>query len=124
MAALKGVKTIDMVGGEITKISYEGAEYERVEGEAKVGDLVRLSDDARYDVTPGGFYAVNGAKNIWVHILDDNNDPHEWSKKYYDLFRKKHARLKVGDYVKVVGYTYYSDIVGGAIVKITDLADE
>ncbi|ATP95434.1 hypothetical protein CSE15_16440 [Bacillus altitudinis] len=62
MAALKDVKTLDMVGGEITKLSYEGAEYERVEGDAKVGDIIRLTEEARYDVTPGGFYTVRGVR--------------------------------------------------------------
>ncbi|QNH48708.1 MULTISPECIES: hypothetical protein [unclassified Bacillus (in: firmicutes)] len=120
MAALKGVKTLDMVGGEITKVAYEGAEYERVEGDAKGGDLVRLSHDAWLDVTPGGFYIVNGAKNIWVHILDDNNDPHKWSNKYYDLFRKKHVRLKVGDYAKVVDSIDYQDLAKDDIVKVLE----
>lgn len=200
MAALKGVKTLDMVDGEITKVAYEGTEYERVEGEAKVGDLVRLSDDARHDVTPGGYYTVRGVSGIRVLITDDVNDPHHWDEEYYVPFRKKHTWLKVGDYAKVinnvmeyregdivqiaesvsgfdfkvdfinvtrsskstgqvygyidaedltratdaevaeakarltpkfsvgdyakvVGDTYHSDIVGGAIVKITDLAD-
>ncbi|RAP05498.1 hypothetical protein C2W58_01930 [Bacillus pumilus] len=51
MAALKGVKTIDMKDGEITKVSYEGAEYERVEGDAKVGDLVLCADGSWCDAT-------------------------------------------------------------------------
>ncbi len=44
MAKLNGVKTIDMVGGEITKVEYDGAGYERVEGRAKSGDIVRVID--------------------------------------------------------------------------------
>ncbi|WP_340968171.1 hypothetical protein [Bacillus sp. PPSBB_11] len=124
MAALKGVKTLDMVGGEITKVAYEGAEYERVEGDAKVGDIIRLTKEARYDVTPGGFYTVRGVRGAIVRITDDVNEPHQWPEEYYDLFRKKHVRLKVGDYAKVVGDTFHSDIVGGAIVKITDLSGE
>nr|MDF9458015.1 hypothetical protein [Bacillus pumilus] len=50
MAALKGVKTVDMVGGEITKVSYEGAEYERVEGDAEVGGLL-MSREGCHDIT-------------------------------------------------------------------------
>ncbi|WP_144625122.1 hypothetical protein [Bacillus altitudinis] len=114
MAALKGVKTLDMVDGEITKVSYEGAEYECVEGEAKVGDLVHLAEVGAfykcYDVDFEGdaFFAFGIALN----------------RSKYELFRKKHTRLKVGDYAKVVGDTYYRNIVRGAIVKITDLADK
>lgn len=119
MAALKGVKTLDMKNGEITKVSYEGSEYERVEGVAKVGDLVRLSDDARHDVTPGGFYTVRGVRVARVQITDDVNDPHHWDEEYYDLFRKKHTRLKVGDYAKVVDSSEYTRVAEGAIVRIT-----
>ncbi|MED1527869.1 hypothetical protein [Bacillus pumilus] len=118
MAALKGVKTLNMVDGEITKVAYEGAEYERVEGGAKVGDLVRLSDDARHDVTPGGFYTVRGVRVARVRISDDVNEPHHWDEEYYDLFRKKPTRLKVGDYAKVVDEGGIS--ITGDIVKITE----
>ncbi|MGM0966992.1 MAG: hypothetical protein ACQEWR_00320 [Bacillota bacterium] len=103
-----------MVDGEITKVAYEGAEYERVEGWAKIGDLVHLAEVGAfykcYDVDFEGdaFFAFGIA-------LD---------RSKYGLFRKKHTRLKVGDYAKVVGDTYYRNIVRGAIVKITDLADK
>lgn len=114
MAALKGVKTLDMMGGKITKVSYEGAEYDRVEGDAEVGDLVHLAEVGAfykcYDVDFEGdaFFAFGIALN----------------RSKYGLFRKKYTRLKVGDYAKVVGDTYYRNIVRGAIVKITDLADK
>ncbi|WP_144666713.1 hypothetical protein [Bacillus altitudinis] len=120
MAALKGVKTLDMVGGEITKVSYEGAEYERVEGDAKVGDLVRLTAEAWHDVTPGGFYTVRGVRGARVQITDDVNDPHHWDEEYYVPFRKKHTRLKVGDYAKVVDDSWYDAVTNGDFVKITE----
>ncbi|MCP1528567.1 hypothetical protein [Bacillus pumilus] len=201
MAALKGVKTLDMVGGEITKVSYEGAEYERVEGEAKVGDLI-LPDKGCLDISAGAFYAINEIeRNGNAYFYDDVGELNALARVDYGPFRKKHVRLKVGDYAKVinnvmeyregnivqiaegasrfdfkvdfinvtgsskhtdqvygyidakdltratdaevaeakaklapkfsvgdyakvVGDTYFSDIVGGAIVKITDLADE
>lgn len=118
MAALKDVKTLDMVGGEITKVSYEGAEYERVEGGAKVGDIIRLTEEARHDVTPGGFYTVRGVRGARVQITDDVNEPHHWDEDYYDLFRKKHRRLKVGDYAKVVEGSDLDEADAGDIVKI------
>lgn len=123
MAALKGVKTIDMVDGEITKVAYEGAEYERVEGEAEVGDIIRLPGNSYKHAIPGGFYAVISVIDRDVIVMENCGNHHRWTAGLYELFRKKHVRLKVGDYAKVVGNTYNSDIVGGAIVKITDLED-
>lgn len=123
MAALKDVKTLDMVGGEITKVAYEGAEYERVEGDAKVGDIIRLPGNSYKHAIPGGFYAVISVIDRDVIVMENCGNHHRWTEGLYELFRKKHVRLKVGDYVKVVGDTYNSDIVRGAIVKITDLAD-
>ncbi|MFB3900358.1 hypothetical protein ACES2D_12620 [Bacillus amyloliquefaciens] len=38
MAKLNGVKTLDMVNGEITKVAYGGVEYERVEGRSAIYD--------------------------------------------------------------------------------------
>lgn len=53
MAKLEGVKTLDMVNGEITKVAYNGAEYERVEGDAQEGDLVLITDGSWCDATKG-----------------------------------------------------------------------
>lgn len=39
MAKLTGVQTIDMVNGEITKVSYNGEEYAKVSGQAQAGDI-------------------------------------------------------------------------------------
>ncbi len=36
MAKLNGVKTLDMVNGEITKVAYGGAEYVKAEGLPKM----------------------------------------------------------------------------------------
>ena len=111
MAALNGVKTLDMVGGEITKVAYEGAEYERVEGGAKVGDLVTSNYHAEsveffvcYDVDCDG------------DVVFADGFPSERSA--YELFRKKHVRLKVGDYAKVVEGSDLDEADAGDIVKI------
>lgn len=42
MAKLNGVKTLDMVNGEITKVAYEGAEYMKTDEPVKEGDLFQL----------------------------------------------------------------------------------
>lgn len=94
MAKLEGVKTLDMVNGEITKVAYGGAEYERVEGAAQKGDLLMMNNDVRLDTTPGAFYYVRSLDNGKAKILDDANHLHNWSREYYDLFRKVVAETK------------------------------
>ncbi|MFP3875736.1 hypothetical protein U5N54_03450 [Bacillus paralicheniformis] len=44
MAKLTGVKTLDMVNGEITKVSYDGAEYVKTESPVQEGDLFLLTE--------------------------------------------------------------------------------
>ncbi|UTV32005.1 hypothetical protein [Bacillus altitudinis] len=117
MAALKGVKTIDMVDGEITKVAYEGAEYERVEGEAEVGDIIRLPGNSYKHAIPGGFYAVISVIDRDVIVMENCGNHHRWTAGLYELFRKKHVRLKVGDYAKVVAGCIIGD--AGNIVKIS-----
>ncbi|WP_181445813.1 hypothetical protein [Bacillus velezensis] len=94
MAKLDGVKTLDMVNGEITKVAYGGAAYERVEGEAKefgsVGDLV-LNGRIHCDLTVGAFYEiVINEEYGWTTVRDDVGDWH--SDVLYNprsvLFRK------------------------------------
>ncbi|MFD9274421.1 hypothetical protein ACFWA2_14400 [Bacillus subtilis] len=88
MAKLEGVKTLDMVNGEITKVAYGGAAYERVEGEAKAGDIVRLVDKEDFHSTPGGFYDVIAGGRSAVCVLDDYGAHHNWTEGWYELFRK------------------------------------
>ncbi|GJI62613.1 hypothetical protein [Bacillus velezensis] len=97
MAKLDGVKTLDMVNGEITKVAYGGAEYERVEGRAKefgnVGDLV-LNDRIHCDLTVGAFYEIVIDEDYcWETVRDDVGDGH--ISALYDsgsvLFRKVSA---------------------------------
>lgn len=122
MAALKGVKPLDMVGGKITKIAYEGVEYERVEGEAEVGDLV-LNGRIHPDLTADGFYEVIREEVTgWVSVKDDIGDYHSrvLGITKTAVFRKKHVRLKVGDYAKVAGAEDLDGIDEGDIVWVTD----
>ncbi|MGG4171348.1 hypothetical protein ABEW20_06130 [Bacillus safensis] len=118
MAALKGVKTLDMVDGEITKVAYEGAEYERVKGDAKVGDLVLITDDSWCDATEGSFYLSIDISDGDPVIVDDIDEKDSYYSDGYALFRKKHTRLKVGDYAKVLDEGEIS--ITGDIVKITE----
>lgn len=92
MAKLTGVKTLDMVNGEITKVSYEGAEYERVEGPAQTGDLVLPITDGFRDATKGSFYkAIDVDRDGDAVILDDVGDRDGSFRHNYDLFRKVSA---------------------------------
>ncbi|MBL4957344.1 hypothetical protein I5F15_10955 [Bacillus velezensis] len=97
MAKLDGVKTLGMVNGEITKVAYGGAAYERVEGRAKdfgsVGDLV-LNGRIHCDLTVGAFYEiVINEEYGWTTVRDDVGDWH--SDVLYNprsvLFRKVSA---------------------------------
>lgn len=119
MAALKGVKTLDMVNGEITKVAYEDAEYERVEGEAKVGDLVLITDDSWCGAAEGAFYLSIGISEVDPWVVDDEGEKNSNYSGNYVLFRKKHVRLKVGDYAKVVGGSDSHILAEGDLVSIS-----
>ncbi|WP_431805532.1 hypothetical protein [Bacillus pumilus] len=120
MAALKGVKTLDMVDGKITKVAYEGAEYERVEGEAKVGDLF-LPRKGFHDMTAGSFYAIKATDPDGdAYFYDDGGWSGVICSDDYFPFRKKHTRLKVGDYAKVVDDSVQDAVTKGDFVKITE----
>ncbi|EDW22598.1 hypothetical protein FO510_05395 [Bacillus pumilus] len=118
MAALKGVKTLDMVGGEITKVSYEGAEYERVERDAEVGGLL-MSKEGCHDITAGAFYIINEVdRDGDAYFYDDEGDLNALSREDYIPFHKKHARLKVGDYAKVIDCAKEWKVAQGDFVKV------
>ncbi|MEL7734216.1 hypothetical protein AABB40_16095 [Bacillus velezensis] len=89
MAKLNGVKTLDMVNGEITKVAYGGAEYAKAEGLPKMGDLV-LADKGGYDITYGAFYKIteDADHEEDVRFLDDVDDGRVRDANDYVLFRK------------------------------------
>lgn len=90
MAKLEGVKTLDMVNGEITKVAYGGAEYERVEGKAKVGDMV-LVKEAWGGQNVGEFFVVTYTKpGIIDQIvgMDGNTCEASSYKHRLKIFRK------------------------------------
>jgi ribosomal protein L21E len=147
MAKLNGVKTLDMVGGEITKVEYEGDVYGRVEGEVLPTDLIRAKDD-ELDITSGGFYALQSID--WdgdYEFLDDVDDERSRSAEEFEVFRKQSSAsiesrvtaleeavftnekksveiksLNVGDYAKV-NCDEYDTMIGfknGDIVKVID----
>lgn len=92
MAKLNGVKTLDMVNGEITKVAYGGAEYVKAEGLPKMGDLV-LADKGGYDITYGAFYKITEDADHAddVRFLDDVDDERVRDDDDYVLFCKVSA---------------------------------
>ncbi|MEH6861488.1 hypothetical protein [Bacillus velezensis] len=97
MAKLNGVKTLDMVNGETTKVAYGGAEYERVEGSAdefgRIGDLV-LNGRIHCALTVGAFYEIVLHEAYgWKTVRDDIGDWHSAVLRHSGsvLFRKVSA---------------------------------
>lgn len=84
------VKVIDMQGGEITKVAYDGAEYfadGKFSGKTDVGNLLRFNGGGGRDVTVGAFYEVKFNRND--AIFDDANDnPYLPSHMDFTVFRK------------------------------------
>ncbi|MGE9877921.1 hypothetical protein [Bacillus velezensis] len=92
MAKLNGVKTLDMVNGETTKVAYGGAEYVKAEGLPKMDDLV-LAQKCGYDITYGAFYKIteDADHEEDVRFLDDVDDGRVRDVDDYVLFRKVSA---------------------------------
>lgn len=88
MAKLEGVKTVDMVGGEITKISYEGAEYERVYGEAKSGDIGVVKSNKIMNMSKGDFFNVVKGGKYYDNSGDLRDANYGALRREYDIFRK------------------------------------
>ncbi|MDR9792724.1 hypothetical protein Q8A72_07005 [Aeribacillus pallidus] len=154
MAKLKNVKVLEMSYGEITHIQYNDKVYERVSEKASVGDLVRVKDDESAQwicgVESGAFYELHENEYGNLVFKDDDDDEREYNSWYneLELFRaietadkdiekrvaelerrlsaieRQSDRLKVGDYARVVGDTYYGDITENSIVKIASDLDE
>src|SRR5690625_4469749 len=103
MAKLDGVKTLDMVNGEITKVEYNGEVYEKV-GTPKKGDIGIFTEDSWVSFSEG--------IPVFTEIIDvdDVGDPlvspelgSVWLSKYLTYFRKSSApSLKAGDKVRLI----------------------
>ncbi|MCY9132818.1 hypothetical protein MOF07_19480 [Bacillus spizizenii] len=90
MAKLEGVKTLDMVNGKITKVAYDGAAYERVEGEARKGDIV-LVKEAWGNQNVGEFFVVTYERDGLIDQIvgmDGNVCSASAFRESLELFRK------------------------------------
>lgn len=149
MAALTGVKTIDMVNGEITKVAYNGAEYAKVEngqagdigvvtsewGDQKNGEFYVVTEVSEFDSRK--FARMDGARCSASCYLSDmkyfrkisaqapptiaevNAKVDGLAERVTALESPKAEPLKVGDYAKVI--TEVDEHKIGDIVKITEI---
>lgn len=103
------------------KVEYNGAKYVKVDREAEVGDLIRITavcdEDYSEAITIGGFYEVNEIDKYGdPQIIDDAGNNYDTSFDKFEVFAKK---LKVGDLARVIENT--ECMIGfkvGDIVKI------
>ncbi|MBU8597329.1 hypothetical protein KM908_14380 [Alkalihalobacillus clausii] len=95
MAKLSGVKIVDMTAGEVMKVAYEGAEYERAEHPIKETDLILNESDYSPDLSVGAFYKVILVDDDGdVKFKDDTGDMRYRDDYDHDLipFRKVSAQ--------------------------------
>src|SRR5690625_3715704 len=121
MARLEGVKTLDMVNGEITKVEYNGEVYEKV-ATPKKGDIGLFTEDSWVSLTEGGL--------VFTEIIDvdDVGDPQVsselgsvWRSKYLTYFRKPSApSLKAGDKVRLISD---NPKYGFGLVRVGDVGE-
>ncbi|WP_141431931.1 KOW motif-containing protein [Bacillus sp. 03113] len=88
MAKLTGVKTIDMVNGEITKVAYDGAEYVKVDGKAQAGDLIRFTVNKLTDIDSGDFFEIGAELEYYDNGGDERDANFYYAEGYFNVFRK------------------------------------
>ncbi len=94
MAKLEGVKTIDMIGGEITKVGYGGAVYERMDEKVREGDLFQLLDGhCIFGGEVGAFYTTEKYRDGDVVLPTEGtgNATYTQSRGWGAAFRKVSA---------------------------------
>src|SRR5690625_4832949 len=121
MAKLDGVKTLDMVNGEITKVEYNGEVYEKV-GTPKKGDIGIFTEDSWVSFSEG--------IPVFIEVIDvdDVGDPlvspelrSVWLSKYLTYFRKSSApSLKAGDKVRLISD---NPKYGFGLVRVGDVGE-
>ncbi len=150
MAKLEGVKTLDMVDGQITKVEYGGAVYEKVEGDAKEGDLIYTTERDE-DTLANEFYEiVPDDRYGGITFFDEAEDECDIHLTFYKTFRKVSESdlptveevnakvdelaervdalegskpvpiIKVGNRVKALTDGQFYDIKSGEIGEVTD----
>jgi hypothetical protein len=119
MAKLNGIQVIDMVGGEVTKIAYNGEEYakvaEREDGEKypKAGDIALRASTSSF-IDKGGYYEVDSLPDGVNPRLVGHSGGY-FERENFDFFRKAApapatkpaSSVKVGDKIRIVACDDY-----------------
>lgn len=95
MAKLSGVQTVDMVNGEITKVSYNGAVYTKVDGFGKPSDvLLRVKDNIHGEVTVGNYYECvpKGHTNSSTWYITESGRRVHGNSSNFVVFRNLNAK--------------------------------
>lgn len=105
-----------MIDGVINKVEYEETVYVKVDDYAVKGDLIFIQHGHE---TEKGFYKVESSENIsWVCFFDSFKIKMCCPNTDCSLFQKKHTRLKVGDYAKVIDCAKEWKVAQGDFVKV------
>ena len=112
MAKLENVKVIDMVGGEVAKITYEGAEYTKIDGEVSVGDIAYLIAGGYHFIDNNAFYSVfEIASNCDPVVLYNDGDKYELDEQEtFAIFRKVDRKSSAGELTITVNVNGVEDI--------------
>lgn len=103
MAKLEGVKVMDMVNGEVTRVEYGGEVYEKVDGPAQKGDLMRPNGKhVESHIKHYAFYYVIDTDGYSADVIDDAGKRNGLSHKMYDAFRKISVQPSLADRVTAV----------------------
>ena len=116
MAKLGGVNVLDMTDGIITKVEYDGEQYDLTEEDAHKGDLVLITDKSWEYATLGEFYLsvdVSCFGLPWIEVAEGHTIVNY--KGTYRLFRKKRP-AEVGEWVEIVEGCECHDLDGDRFV--------
>lgn len=107
------------------EVEVNGVKYRKVDREAKAGDIVRAKRN-EFDIDAGAYYQVFNVDGE-IGFYDDADDfrisPLKDESEDYEVYEKvteqpKPARLKIGDYAKVIADNYEHRV--GHIIQVTD----
>lgn len=138
MAKLNGVKTLDMVNGEVTRVEYNGEVYAKVDGKAQVGDIAVLKEGHFVvDGEVGAFYEVliDGEGGAFIPTTYEGQIDYVVSRGHGAIFRKEFVTIEpspisVGDTVKLTiakgkrPYYSWGLVKNGEVGKVVKVSGE
>ncbi|MBX6360523.1 MAG: hypothetical protein IRZ03_10650 [Acidobacterium ailaaui] len=99
MAKLEGVKVLDMKYGEILRVEYNGEIYEKVDGPAQKGDLLRVNVEELSDIDKGDFFEVVNRGRYYDNDEGERDANYSWPAGYLSYFRKISVQPSLADRV-------------------------